>query len=104
MRPPWIYAAEELDRNGKRDKALDMLFQHVDELFHKGSFSEVNSILAEVDATKISVTLMLGYLSITYAANSQLSEYPKLLVRVEKELFERGEPVDKLLQGLKRTT
>lgn len=85
------------------DAAIDQLYSTIDALLRAGKFAAVDEmlLLATLDADQLSVTLLLGYLSITLAARDELTERSPLAVRIRARL-EREEPerVATLLAGI----
>lgn len=90
-----------IEASGKRDKALDELYDAIDEMLYEGKWPELGGLLKGLDVSRISVHLMLGLLTATLPANDQLSSAREALKsRVEAELRRRGEFRESLLSGL----
>lgn len=83
---PWIALIYELDSTGQVDAALDRLFDEVDDLLVAGEFTKVDELLMELDLTRCSTTLLVGFLSITLAAKKKLFAREDFTRRVEQRL------------------
>ena len=64
--------ARRLDDLGRTDSALDVVYNHVDEMLLAGKFSEVDGRLSSTECDEYSVDLLLALLTITYAAKRHL--------------------------------
>ncbi len=63
-----LYSLDRLDK----DRALDLLFETMDEFMWDGRFDVVDKLLQGFDINKCSLTLAVGMLSITLAAKDEL--------------------------------
>lgn len=90
-----------IEASGKRDKALDELYDAIDEMLYEGKLPELGDLLEELDVSEMSIHVMLGFLTATLPARDQLSSAREALKsRVEAELRHRGEFRESLLAGL----
>lgn len=71
---------------GDKERKIDLLFDHVDNLLLDGKFDRVSSILDAADPRQMTTTLMVGYLSITNFASPVLSAREDFIRRVGEEL------------------
>jgi hypothetical protein len=74
------------------DKALDALFNYVDDLYIAGNFVEVDDFIiqAQADVELLSPVLMVGVMSITHMAKPKLTKR-KDFVEACREKFIRTE-------------
>lgn len=92
----------DLYKCGREDYAIDVIFRHMDNLFVERNFEACDLILHKVNIKRISVVLMISFLTITAAYKADLKSR-KLFYRCVKRLIikERGEVVARrLLDGL----
>jgi len=96
--------AIEMDTTRARSaRALDIIFNEVDDRLCDGKFDEVNEILQVVDIEDTSVRLLIGYLTITLAAHKKLPYRPTFFQRCKTEFEKRPESqnrINGLTQGL----
>jgi hypothetical protein len=74
------------------DRALDNLYDTVDDLLLAEKFEECDRILRDVDVRTSDVHMLLGYLTITLAAHSKLPYRAAFYEQVRQELTIRGHP------------
>jgi len=67
----WLNQAAKLHGEGKIDAAIDLIYNHVDELLIAGDFETVNDFLPRV-SLKLPVDLLISILTITLAAHELL--------------------------------
>ena len=96
----WINEAVDFERNGRRDRALDIVFTEMDKLLRKGDFDLCNRILELLDVDNLSPNLLIAFLTITLRAHERLPARAILYSRVEERFSNRANK-DKLLSGLK---
>lgn len=92
--------ARRLDELDRTDSALDVIYNHVDEMLLAGRFAEIDGRLASVDCDRYSVDLLLALLTISHAAKRHLPQRPNFHTRAEKSIRDRGQWEDGLLLGL----
>ena len=99
---PLLAEAYRLDQSGRIDAAIDLIFDRVDTLLCGGDFEECDLLLRAVEVDRLSVDLMVAFLSITLAARDRLRERARFYSRVKQQIeSERGVQVtDSLLKGL----
>lgn len=86
------------------DRQLDYMFDRYDDLFLDGKFDEANELLGKVCVKDTPTVLLVGYLSITFAAKDKLPNRAKLYADIETELYTRDadkNSVPELLSRLK---
>lgn len=96
----WLYDALDFERNGRRDRALDIIFSEIDKLFRKGDFDVCNRLLELLDIEHLSPNLLIAFLTITLPAHEWLPARPNFYSRVEKRLANQPNRT-KMLSGLK---
>jgi hypothetical protein len=96
---PGIHYFPEADS----DEQIDRLYRAVDGMFDAGQFDEVERLLDIVDVTRLSITLALGYLTITLmplgVKNPARQRFAQRF-RMHLDTIEPADRVDRLLQGL----
>jgi hypothetical protein len=100
--PEWLLEACRLELERPND-ALDILFDHVDDMLLDGEFEQVNALIEQLDfeALGMGIDLVIGVLSITLAAAPLLPARAALYDRAvcRLEVLSPGR-VDRLLSGL----
>ena len=101
-RPVWLDEVYSLTARGEIDSAIDVLFDHVDDLLLEGDFSTCNELLIAVDLKRLDTNLLIAILSITLSASEKLPNRTLLVSRVEKRLAELApERLHSLMDGLR---
>jgi hypothetical protein len=83
------------------DAKLDIIYNVIDNLLLKGRFDLVDLQLRRMDVENANTDILLGYLTITFAAKSKLPSRPAFFERAEQTLKKRPEWDELLLYGLK---
>ncbi|WP_442510545.1 hypothetical protein SH528x_002170 [Novipirellula sp. SH528] len=96
----FVEQAQELDRIGETDRALDVVFDAIDDAFLDGKFGEVDQALDCFEIAKCSVGLLVGILTVTAAAESKLKRRKKFRDLVETSIRNRGRYDERLLRDL----
>lgn len=96
-----VFHLEKNSKNKDKDKAIDFVFDAIDELLRKGKFTKVNSVIAGIEVEDMSTTLLLTFLTTTAPARSKLPFRPEFYNKVEKTILNRGKLKDNILYGLK---
>lgn len=96
----FLVRAHRLDKQGQAFAALDLIYDSVDENLRMGKFQQLDSILAQEQIADLSVDLLLGILTATLPARSQLPSRQKIFEKIKNTLIVRGEYEDGLLVGL----
>ena len=96
----FLARADRLDRLGRTDSALDLIYSHIDEMLLAGNFTEVDNRLVSAKCNVYSVDVLLALLTITYAAKRRLPHRQEFYARVERSIRERDEWEEWLLYGL----
>jgi len=81
-----IYQQVETGTEEGTDRAIDILFKHIDTMFLDGEFEGCNEILPKIDLERLDTNLLVGLLSITVAAKDKLPSRPELVRRIEERL------------------
>jgi hypothetical protein len=92
--------ARRKEHQGRPNSALDLVYNHVDEMQLAGKFSNVDDHIASIDCDEFPVDRLLARLTITYAAKSHLLRRRDFYDRVEDSIRRRDEWEDGLLYGL----
>jgi hypothetical protein len=100
--PKWLVEVYEAVAEHRVRPAIDILFEHMDDLFLEGRFQEADKILSLVDVEKLDENLMVGFLTITSAAKDHLNNRDALYRQIEDRLGQKLTPgeLNSLLQGL----
>ena len=96
----FLVHADRLDKHGKTDTALDIIYDQIDEMLRAGKFADVNDCLRNVATDNHSVHILLALLTITLAAKRKLPDRAAFYARTVATLKSRGELEDGLLIGL----
>ncbi len=97
----WINKIYSLSFNNKTDKALDVMYDAVDEQLLDGNIDLVDKWMMEIDLNRINIALMLGILTITKPFKEKLSARKDFYLKVRDKIIETdAERCDKLLIGL----
>ena len=100
--PIWLDTVYSLVARGAPDDAIDVLFDHVDDLLITGEFRRCNDLLHAVDLARLDTDLLVALLSITLPAAPHLRDRPWLVQRVEKRLQEIApDRIEGLMRGLR---
>jgi hypothetical protein len=103
-RPPvkedFLDRARRLEDHSRLNSALDVVYNHVDEMLLAGMFSELDDRIASIECDKYSADLLLAMLTITHAAKSRLPRRKDFYDRVEESIRRRGELEEGMLFGL----
>ncbi len=98
----WLAEVYSYSADGRNDDAIDLLFDHIDDLLLAGDFVAVNELVYAIDAKRLNTTTMLAALSITKAAADKLPNRASLLSRIEAILREtEPDRFQRLLSGLR---
>lgn len=89
-----------LEASGRRDEALDELYDRIDDKLRAGRFSEVDQFLWMLPVDKLSLHLLIGVLTATLPGKSKLSSRTLFRQQAENVLRKRGEYRESLLAGL----
>ncbi|WP_428265089.1 hypothetical protein [Haliangium sp.] len=100
--PLWLGDVYSLVARQQPDEAIDILFDHIDELLSEGQFARCDSVLRAIDLDRLDTNLVVAVLSITLSAADELPHRARLLSRAEKRLSVLApERVERLLHGLR---
>ena len=85
----------------EEDQAVDMLFDHIDELLSEELYEACNMFLTQIDPKQLSANLNVSLLAITLGARARLPYRDELVSQI-RTLFEAQEPqrFNALLRGL----
>lgn len=93
--------AQQLAESGRVDAALDLVYEHVDELLLAGDFAAVSALLVQCEPSNLSTPVLLAILTSTLPARHKLLRARSdAFARIERTLRDRGEPSEELLVGL----
>lgn len=95
--------AQEIAASGGADKALDLVFDQLDDLILGDRFEECAAILCAVEPTQLPPAVAVGFLAITRPADDQLRDVRAALRRrIEATYRNTMSPValEQLLRGL----
>lgn len=89
-----------LDRNGATGHALELIYDHIEQLMGEKALEILNDVLVIVPFESIGTDVLLGLLTATLPVKSQLSNRPALRKATEKLIRRRGQYDRRLLYGL----
>lgn len=84
--PMWLEDIYSLVAQRKIDEAIDILFRHVNEMLCRNEFVLCNDLLYTVDLKRLDTNLLVGLLTITLPASTELPFRAKLVKRIEEKL------------------
>jgi hypothetical protein len=90
----------QLEKDGKVDDAIDIVFGWIDDLLLDGQFIEVDEILKSVDTVGVSTDTLLTLLTVTLAASHKLVHRRDFFRKVRRVLNDRKHNERGLLDGL----
>jgi len=96
----FLESASRLDRQGRIDAALDLIYDKIDALMTEGHFEEISTLLQNLHLKSLSVDLPLGLLTSTLPARTKIPCRGDFFRAVESEINRRGEWENGLLTGL----
>ena len=83
---PLLAETYHLDQSGRIDAAIDLIFDAVDSLLCAGDFEGCDFLLQRVEVQRLSVDLMIAFLSITLTARDRLRERARFYSRVKHQI------------------
>ena len=86
----WLLEAVRLEETGQSDAALDIVYDHIDDLLIAGNYSEVDQIFKDITASNYSSSILIGILCITFYANEHLPSRAQYIIKLGRILKERG--------------
>lgn len=101
-RTDWFTEALEICASGKCDKALDIIYNIVDNMLLSARFEEVDEFIQSVNVVETPTVIMVGILTITLCAWDALPSRATFFKAVEDELVRRGEDDPRMLKGLEK--
>jgi hypothetical protein len=96
-----IMRAREIEANGQVAQALDIVFREVDRRLREGEFGECEEFLNAADIASLSTRMIMGLLSITFAASRELPARRRFFIAARKQLRLRGKDPERLIGGLR---
>ena len=90
---------KELVKRDQIDKAMDLLYDSIDDLLLASEFNKVNRILITLMKENYNLAILIGALTITLPFQSKLEERDKFVKFVAKRAAEANKPPD-ILKGL----
>ncbi len=89
-----VEGAYRLAACGKKEEALDLIFQGVDKLLCEHRFGEVDALLGHVDLSRLDSSLIVGFLNATLPMRQHLPGRAAFVERAAMSLRRlRGEEV-----------
>lgn len=97
----WFREALELFVSGSEAKALDMVYDVMDNMLLSARFGDADQALREIDVPNTPMVILVGLLTITLPAWDTLPSRPAFFDSVRAECGARGRTdTDQLLKGL----
>src|SRR5881394_2173484 len=90
----------QLERRGHIDAALDVLYDRMDALLKTKQFAAIDTLLHQANVDSLSIDVLLGLLTASLPARSQLPARSKFYAQAVTSIKRRGEWEDGLLDGL----
>ena len=94
----WFEQAQKLLPRD-RPKALDIIYDKVDDWLCAGKFSTCNEFLKLVDVNTADSLLLLAILTVTHAARDKLPYRTEFIKCIRTSMELRGEDYEKILKG-----
>jgi hypothetical protein len=82
----WIEELYRRVRANKTQAAMDLLLRELDQCFDRGAFGVVDGALGRIQLDRLNVTLVVGLLSFTKVARTELQARAALVERAEEWL------------------
>ncbi len=95
-----LWANYLLAERGKRDSAIDLLFDDFDGLMRNGEIRRIRRILVSLKYTELDTDILLAILTATLPVRSLLPERHSAFLEIQRVICERNEMEDGLLDGL----
>jgi hypothetical protein len=95
-----VREAQEFEAAFGVDRALDLIYSECDHLMREGQFESLNDIIDSLDPDGLSLDLILGFLTASLPAKSNLPSRASFLESSIRAIRERGVYEDDLLSGL----
>ena len=100
--PPWLATLYELVEQDSIDPAIDLLFDHINDLLFEDRAADCDGLLPQIDVARLDTNLLVALLSVTSPARAVLTSRPALVERVERRLKQLAPTrVERLLSGLR---
>ena len=96
----FVERAVRLDKSGKTDAALDLIYDNVDSLLSNGKYEELDLMLKSVDADLLPTDILLGLLTATLPAKTKLPSRSNFFQLTEMQIKTRAEWEEGILTGL----
>ena len=96
----FVERAVRLDKSGKTDAALDLIYDNVDSLLSNGKYEELDLMLKNVDADLLPTDILLGLLTATLPAKTKLPSRSIFFRLTEMQIKTRAEWEEGILTGL----
>jgi len=96
----WVESSISLERAGQREKALDVLFDHIDDLLLSSKFRECDITISSMPVERLSNAQLLTVLTATAAAKDHLPSRAFFYERTKAVLHSRSADANSLLSGL----
>lgn len=97
----WFRAAMRLNDSGESARALDAVFDKVDDWLCAGQFCECDAFLGRLEVESTPSRLLLAILTVTLPASEKLSNREAVFSRAWKTMADRGKDVRRLLGRLR---
>lgn len=98
----WLEGIYSLVAAGEPDAAIDILFEHIDDMLLAGDFIDCDAALRAIDLKRFDTNLLIALLSITLSAADKLPERSRLVTKIENRLAQSApERAKRLLSGLR---
>ena len=100
--PPWLATLYDLVDQDSIDPAIDLLFDHINDLLFEDRAADCDGLLQQIDVARLDTNLLVSLLSVTSPARAVLPSRTALVERVERRLnLLAPTRVARLLSGLR---
>jgi len=99
----WLEDVYSLFETNKMRKAIDVVFDNIDNLCCEQRFEEIDEILSKVDLDRLDENLIVAFLTISFGAKNYIKQRASFYEKAEFKLLEAKDPdvVKQILNGLK---
>ncbi len=77
----WMVEAIEKAKEGDNDKALDLIYDNLDDMLIDGEYDKMNRFFDELDTYDYNDCILFGVLTVTYCAEEHLPSREKFINR-----------------------
>lgn len=98
--PQWVEESNRFEKAGERGKALDVIYDTLDDMLLASKFGECDNDLSRIDVAELGNSQLTSVLMVTAPARDLLPSRADFHSRVVAVVKSRGGEVGKMLSGL----